>query len=1024
MRETQTRDPVLRVLGTLVEDKWWGLFINFLLIPVLVLVSVLLPPVSAHERIMAAGHTRIGPEGGAVEEDDGAQVTLLPQGVQSSVLIKIEAVPRVHFLEGSAGQDLIEAAQNLPEHLITKSPYYKINLRDELPRTQGEDLTILSIPIPNDSEPLETLGLYTWTGAEWKWLPSHVIREDDVIVARLPFVPPSAMVMQTRPTAPIVSAYLEEGDELAEESAAIVSELNPRGLYLKGDGALGGDEAALPRPDQFLVLPTISNWAENGVIRSDLLDNMIVSTDLRHQHISVIVDMVNRNGFSGVDIDYRGLSPDLKKEFIDFITELATALHSNGKLLTVRVPLPRQISEEAWETFGYDWRAIGLVADAVKVSPLLDQKNYVIDAQMGKMLKWAVGEVNRYKLQLVLTAYSKLEKDGEEELITYEEALQPLTTVDYQEIHDEVSPEAAGDTVLSTGDKVLLSLPRVRGLEGIHFYEPSQNYWYAFRSEQDEIQYIGLENATSIVHRLELISHYNMRGVAIEGMFNSLNDQRIPEVIRSYRDNVIPLVESDFSLTVEVQDSEGGGLFSSAASPDSTFEWTPPEEGMYNVIAYLNDGGQVVGSKEPQATMVVIPPTPTSTPTPLPSPTATPLPPTATPLPVTETPTSVPPTATPKPQPTQPPAPAAEAEEPAPQPEPQPQQAAAPAPANIVNTGFGYGVQAHMMDQNHEAIINAVKGMGFNWIKVQIEWKMHESAGRGQYSWQAIDSIVNNCSANGINLMLSVVKAPAWARNTHEEEGPPINYEDYWNFMGAMAARYKGKVKAYEIWNEQNLLREWSGEPLSAARYVELLKGAYQAVKAQDPGAVVISGALTPTGVNDGVWAIDDQLFLNQMYDAGLRSFSDAIGAHPSGFNMPPDADWQTYNDPTAGFRGPSDNHHPSWSFRATMEGYRNIMVARGDAEKTIWPTEFGWASSQSPVFGYEFAGDNTLQEQAEYTVQAYQMMKAWGWVGTAFLWNLNFKIVAPGSEQGQWGILNTDWSPLPVYNALAAMPK
>ena len=27
------------------------------------------------------------------------------------------------------------------------------------------------------------------------------------------------------------------------------------------------------------------------------------------------------------------------------------------------------------------------------------------------------------------------------------------------------------------------------------------------------------------------------------------------------------------------------------------------------------------------------------------------------------------------------------------------------------------------------------------------------------------------------------------------------------------------------------------------------------------------------------------------------------------------------------------------------MEGYRNIMVRYGDANKRIWPTEFGWAA-------------------------------------------------------------------------------
>ena len=99
-------------------------------------------------------------------------------------------------------------------------------------------------------------------------------------------------------------------------------------------------------------------------------------------------------------------------------------------------------------------------------------------------------------------------------------------------------------------------------------------------------------------------------------------------------------------------------------------------------------------------------------------------------------------------------------------------------------------------------------------------------------------------------------------------------------------------------------------------------------------------------------------------------------------------------------------------------------MVQHSDGDKVIWVTEFGWASNSSPNPNYEYAADNSLEQQAAYTVTAYEMGEAWGWVGPMFLWNLNYKVVAPASELAQWGIVDHDWNPLPVYNALAAMPK
>jgi hypothetical protein len=87
-------------------------------------------------------------------------------------------------------------------------------------------------------------------------------------------------------------------------------------------------------------------------------------------------------------------------------------------------------------------------------------------------------------------------------------------------------------------------------------------------------------------------------------------------------------------------------------------------------------------------------------------------------------------------------------------------------------------------------------------------------------------------------------------------------------------------------------------------------------------------------------------------------------------------------------------------------------------------PTEFGWAAGGSYHPAYKYADDNDLNEQAQWTVEAYNMMKQWGWVGPAILWNLNFRVVANGTEKAQWGIVGPGWEPLPAYNALAAMPK
>jgi hypothetical protein len=321
-------------------------------------------------------------------------------------------------------------------------------------------------------------------------------------------------------------------------------------------------------------------------------------------------------------------------------------------------------------------------------------------------------------------------------------------------------------------------------------------------------------------------------------------------------------------------------------------------------------------------------------------------------------------------------------------------------------------------------------GMGFNWVKQQIEWRVFE-ASQGSIDWGSMEGIINAANGAGVSLLFSVVNAPAWAREPGHDAsvgGPPADPNTYAAFVGAMASEFCGTaLKAIEVWNEQNLHYEWGNKPLDPAEYMRLLAAAYGAIKSACPSMYVISGALTPAG-NNPPYAMDDFQYLEGMFQAGLNNYADGIGAHPSGYNVPPSVTWEgacaAIQQSGNSFNGACDTPHHSWSFRSTMEGYRNIMNVYGDSNKLIWPTEFGWAAGGAFDPRYAYANDNSFDEQAAWTVEAFQMMRSWGWVGPAFLWNLNFRVVADGTEKAQWGIVRNDYTPLPVYDALKAMPK
>ncbi|MCS7001677.1 MAG: hypothetical protein NZ518_02395 [Dehalococcoidia bacterium] len=355
---------------------------------------------------------------------------------------------------------------------------------------------------------------------------------------------------------------------------------------------------------------------------------------------------------------------------------------------------------------------------------------------------------------------------------------------------------------------------------------------------------------------------------------------------------------------------------------------------------------------------------------------------------------------------------------------PPAQPASAPPSASATGPrfpGVGYGMQVD--SANLDDGIRLTRAAGFTWVKLQVRWYRHEPA-KGRIDWAEIDRLVT--SAAGLRLMLSVVGAPNWARPQNTDfnvPGPPANPNDYADFVTALLRRHPGRVHAIEVWNEPNVEYEWGGRGgrLSAAQYVALLRTAYTAIKRVDPSVVVVSAGLAPTGVNDGDIAIDDVVFLQQMYQAGLREVSDAIGAHPSGFNNPPD-DWiDRRSVPTTSFKG-----HGSYYFRR-FEEFRRVMVANGDSAKQIWLTEFGWASSPQPPAKFAYARDNTEEQQAQYLVRAFQIAREAGYIGPMFVWNLNFaKHAEPDDRWGKqaFAILDRLNQPRPAYRALAAMPK
>jgi hypothetical protein len=332
-----------------------------------------------------------------------------------------------------------------------------------------------------------------------------------------------------------------------------------------------------------------------------------------------------------------------------------------------------------------------------------------------------------------------------------------------------------------------------------------------------------------------------------------------------------------------------------------------------------------------------------------------------------------------------------------------------------------YGMQVFLYWQEEVADrdLKLVEEAGFRWVKQEIPWREVEGLGKGKWQWDIPDRIMDQVEAHNLKIIARLGSQPDWAASVSlPDVSPPDDMQDFYDYVFAVAHRYKGRIEAYQIWNEPNLAREWGNRPPNPAEYVELLKVGYKAVKDADPNAIVISAGMAPTTRND-TEAMPDIYFIEGMYDAGASPYFDVLGVHAPGYKSAPEtAPAVVAADPelTNGDSAPEELRRV-YAFRR-VEDLRAVMVRNEDEAKKVVILEFGWTvepRSNSPYYWH--AVDPITQ--AQYFERAYlYAIEHWQpWIGVMSLiyvadpsWHMDM-------EETYWSIV------YPFYPELRAAP-
>lgn len=178
-------------------------------------------------------------------------------------------------------------------------------------------------------------------------------------------------------------------------------------------------------------------------------------------------------------------------------------------------------------------------------------------------------------------------------------------------------------------------------------------------------------------------------------------------------------------------------------------------------------------------------------------------------------------------------------------------------PAPAVNatgaTGTGDGVVYKTVRSHDYKPSSAANG--------STRWRDVEPT-NGAYKWDILDLFVNTHYAAGKDIIYTLGFIPDWASSAAaapdsayggKASNPPDNLSDWIDYCTQVATRYLGKIKYYEVWNEQNAGTRWFNG--TTAQWVALLKAAHETIKAIDPTAKILIGGVTALdGGNGASW--------------------------------------------------------------------------------------------------------------------------------------------------------------------------
>jgi len=251
--------------------------------------------------------------------------------------------------------------------------------------------------------------------------------------------------------------------------------------------------------------------------------------------------------------------------------------------------------------------------------------------------------------------------------------------------------------------------------------------------------------------------------------------------------------------------------------------------------------------------------------------------------------------------------------------------------------------------------LRTARALGAKYLRCAFSWNGIEKK-QGVYAWDFWDRLVAEAERHNIELIPYVAYTPEWAARPGEDfwKQPPRDNALFAEFMEKIAARYRGRIRSWELWNEPDLREYWQG---TTAEFADLVRQGAAAVRRADPNAVIVLGGMSlgPT-----------PFFTQLMQQHRIAAYVDIIAQH-----------------------GYPESWHPQRGEAIYFGWTRDIgeLIAASASGVDFWLNEIGYpdyrysATNASKYGGTDvfYRYEHTAQYQGAYLFKSFTMALASG---------------------------------------------